>query len=64
MRGPGRCELLGITRDENGADNAIPGPTVQLPVIAPGKAVFEVLRWQGPVPNGGLQVTCEPGLRS
>ena len=62
--GPGRCELLGTTRDSSGVESSVPGPSVQLPAIDRGKVWSAMLRWTGAVPNGGLRVLCEPGLRS
>jgi hypothetical protein len=57
--GPGNCRLFG-----NSPGVTVPGPPLQLPVMQRGDSRKVTLRWSGEVPRQGLQIGCEPGLRS
>jgi hypothetical protein len=60
--GTGTCQLLGTHNGPNG-DETVEGPSITLPVVAPGESVTRTVHWSGPVPDGGIRLLCEPGVR-
>ena len=60
--GTGTCQLLGTHHGPNG-DETVEGTSIALPAVAPGRSVTRRVHWLGPVPDGGLRLLCEPGVR-
>jgi len=60
--GAGTCRLLVTHHGPNG-DESVEGPSIALPVVAPGESVARTVHWSGPVPDGYLRLLCEPGMR-
>jgi hypothetical protein len=57
--GSGECQLEKV--DHLGGDKVVKGPTVTLPIVAPGATTTVVARWKGAIHNGNVfTVRCDP----
>ena len=60
--GSGECRLDKV--DHLGGGKVVMGPTVTLPVVAPGETTSIVARWKGTVHEGNVfTLTCDPAPR-
>jgi hypothetical protein len=57
--GSGECRLEKV--DHPGGGKVVKGPTVSLPVVAPGGTITVVGRWKGAIQKGNVfTVKCDP----